>query len=61
MDFKKLIGDLTDEQLVEFKAAVSKEAEARRPKVSLEDIKPNMTREEVAAVRAEIARALNNI
>ncbi len=60
-NIKKTIGTLNEDEFGDLHNAVKEEAEKRRPKATLEMIRPNMSKEDDAAVRAELARALKEL
>jgi len=55
-NFKSMIAGLDDAGLAELEAAVKSATSERRPAIDLNDIKPGMKPEDLARVRAEIAR-----
>jgi len=55
-EFKSMIDGLDDARFSNLKAAVNAADEARRPKIDLNEIKPGMKPEDLARVRAEVAR-----
>lgn len=57
-EIQKLIDTLDDASLSDVRDAVNAAVEQRRPKPTLETIRVGMTKDEEAAVRAEIARVL---
>jgi hypothetical protein len=59
-DFDSLVGNLSDDQLADLREHVNVATESRRRRVDLNDIKPGMTAEDKARVRAEISRALQS-
>lgn len=60
-DQKKITKDLTDEDLAALNDAVQAEIRNRRPKVTLDMIKPGMTKEEDALVRAALKQAAEDL
>ncbi len=54
----KMVKGMSGDMLKEFHEAASDEAERRRPKATLDMIRPGMTKEEIALVRGEIARVI---
>jgi hypothetical protein len=60
-DQKKITKDLADEDLAALNDAVQAEIRDRRPKVTLDMIRPGMSKEDDAAVRAALMQAAKDL
>jgi len=56
MDVTKLTKDLNDDDLAALNDGIQAEIRNRRPKLTLDDIQPGMSKEKSAEIRAELER-----
>jgi hypothetical protein len=61
MDVTKLTKDLNDDDLAALADGVQAEARNRRPKVTMDDIKPGMSKEKSAEIWGELGRLVKGL